>query len=150
MQRNSKPDRNLTGSPPEHVAASPYLSLQTKSARTLAKTQPAPSYSTRCLILGSLELFDILPVTPSLFPSNQNSSMTLSTSMTSPVKRGSSSETLGRNSNTVRTTEPASITHYLRSTTDKDMSPQRFRPRRVGTFEKFSFQSEEQKRARKG
>lgn len=68
-------------------------------------------------------LLHILPVTPSLLPSNQNSSMTLSTSMTSPVKRGNSSETLGRNSNTVRTTDPASITHYLQSKTDKNMSP---------------------------
>lgn len=54
-----------------------------------------------------------LPVMPSLLPSNQNSSTTLSTSMTSPVKSGSSSETLGRNSKTARTTDPASITHNL-------------------------------------
>lgn len=34
--------------------------------------------------------------------------------MTSPVNRGSSSETLGRNSNTARTTDPASMfTHHL-------------------------------------
>lgn len=60
------------------------------------------------------------PVTPSLLPSNQNSSTTLSTSMTSPGKRGSSSETLGRNSNTARTTDPASITHPLEKGTGED------------------------------
>lgn len=58
---------------------------------------------------------DLLPVTPSLLPSNQNSSRTLSTSMTSPVKSGNSSETLGRNSNTARTTDPASISQNLQS-----------------------------------
>lgn len=83
---------------------------------------------------------DILPVTPSLLPSNQNSSMTLSTSMTSPVKRGNSSETLGRNSNTVRTTDPASITHYLQSKADKHISPAQTLAR-VYRFKSVSAQS---------
>lgn len=75
--------------------------------------------------------------------------------MTSPVKRGNSSETLGRNSNTVRTTEPASITHYLWSETDKDMSPFPIRTELYrfngilgpDIFAQFSLKSKDQMRA---
>lgn len=65
-------------------------------------------YGSRC------RHFQLLPVTPSFLPRSQNSSTTASTSMTSPTKRGSSSETLGQKSKTARTTEPASIAPGLK------------------------------------
>lgn len=65
-------------------------------------------YGSRC------RHFQLLPVTPSFLPRSQNSSTTDRTSMTSPTKRGNSSETLGQKSKTARTTEPASIVQGLR------------------------------------
>lgn len=68
----------------------------------------------------------LLPVTSSFFPRSQNSSTTANTSMISPTKSGSSSDTLGQKSKMARTTEPASMFLQPRKTGQKEIGKRNY------------------------